>query len=169
MAKGKKFEAMIRDTAKEFNLFYLRLQDSLKFSRSEGARFAPRSPYDGVLYMNGKIYCLELKNIKGTSLSVGEDKTIKKHQVEELTKASAYEGVHGAFLILFEERETKRTKREETLIYLPIEAFNRIREENPDRKSLSYEDCIRSGYRIEKVRVGVRKMRYDLTFIEKCH
>lgn len=169
MSKGKKFETMVKNTAGELGLFYLRLQDSLKFSRTEDARFAPRSPYDGLLYLNGSLYCLELKNIQGTSLSVGEAKTIKSHQIDELKKANQFSGVRGGLLILFEERQTKKTYREETLIYLPIERFAELWATDADKKSISYEECLSYGYKIEKVKIGVRKMRYDLKSLDSFY
>lgn len=168
MAKGKKFESMIKDAANELGLFYLRLQDSMKFIRSEEARFVPRSPFDGLLYMEGKLFCLELKNIEGTSLSVGDDKVIKTHQIEELTKAAKHEGVQAGFLILFEERILKRTHRKETLIYIPIQSFHELWNSNPEKKSISYDECLQYGVAIEKVNVNVRKMRYNLKTLISC-
>lgn len=167
MYKGKDFEGLVRNTAKEMGIYYLRLQDTLKFSRdTEGARFVPKSPYDGVMYMNGKLFCLEMKTTEAVSLGVGLDKAIKTHQVEELNKAASHEGVKAGFLILFEERTTKRTHRDEVLIYLPIEKFNEIWEKEFEKKSISYNECIEYGYIIEKVKIGVRKMRYNLPFLD---
>lgn len=165
---GKKFEESIRDAAEQLGIFYLRLQDSMKFMGKDAkSRFTPKSPYDGLLYLGEELYCLELKSTEGTSLSVGEKSMIKTHQITELTKSAQFKGVNAGFLILFHERTTKTSHREETLFYVPIERFNQIFHGH-DRKSFSFEDCLLAGYQLEKVNVATRKFRWNLNDLKTC-
>lgn len=158
--KGKKFEKTIKESADYYDLFFLKLQDNLKFSgKVEGARFSQKSPYDSVVFIKNTLFCIEMKSTKGTSLSIGKNKMIKDHQIEELSKANAHNNVFGGFLIQFAERDTKSTHREEEVYYVEIESFNEYFS-NCDKKSISYEDCKKIGYMIDKINIGVRKPKY---------
>jgi len=168
--KGKDFEKIIKDSAALKNIFFLRLQDNLKFGgKVEGARFSQKSPYDSIIFMTKTLYCVELKSTGEVSLSIGKDKMIKTHQIEELTKANQYDNVVGGFLIQFKERITKTTYRDEDVFFIYIEDFNKFLANNT-KKSISYSDCKEIGHKISKIDIGKRKhiYLYNLLDLKDC-
>lgn len=159
---GKEFEKIIKESAKKNELYFLRLQDNLKFGgKVEGARFTQKSPYDGILFNPPKLYCLELKSVGGTSLSYGDKPScnIKNHQIKSLNEASVYKNIIAGFLIQFREREVKTYKREETVFFINIIDFDNFIKNN-DKKSISFNDCKKIGIEIPKINIGKRKIRY---------
>lgn len=160
--EGKKFESLIKSNAKEDGLFYLRLQDNLKLgSKVEGARFSQKSPYDGILFKEPYLFCLELKSTGTTSLSFGEEssKNIKNHQIKSLMEAANYQNVIPGFIIQFRKRETKKTYREEASYFIYIGDFMKF-SETTNKKSISLEDCKKIGIEVPKQNIGKRVVKY---------
>lgn len=158
--EGKVFENLIRKNAKEDDLYYLRLQDNLKFGgKIEGARFSQKSPYDGILFSAPYLFCLELKSSGATSLSYGSKPScnIKEHQASSLYEASQYENVIAGFLIQFRPRDTKKTHREETTFFIDINVFLEFM---TNKKSISLNECLAIGIEVPKTNVGKRVIKY---------
>lgn len=161
--KGKDFEALIKKCAEKDNIFFLRLQDNLKFGgKIQGARFSQKSPYDSILFCPPNLFCLEMKSKEGTSLSYGEKSScdIKQHQIDALTEASQYKEVIAGFLIRFKERRTSRTYREEDVFFINITDFNNFISKS-SKKSISYDDCKKIGMVVPKENVGKRVVKYE--------
>ncbi len=154
MNPGKQFEENFKKSIPE-DVYYQRLHDSsIGFDiENSTQRFALKSPYDCILYHDGKMYCLELKSTKSKAISyTGSSPMIKDHQIKELIKASGY-GCKAGFILNF--RDTGNT------YYLPVDRFNRMISIS-HRKS--FNECDMEMYAIKipckKLKVNYR---YDLS------
>lgn len=106
MTPGKRFEADFRNSVPE-GVYVKKLADAaIGFDiNSSTQRFAPPSPFDFLLCRKGRMYALELKSTKDTSLSYrGTSANIKERQVDELLKAEMAGAVAG-FVINFRTAE----------------------------------------------------------------
>ena len=158
---GKQFEADFKDSIPK-DVYCLRLTDSaIGFDVAASTqRFAPKSPYDYVLYKKPMMYALELKSIGTTALSFeGKTPTIKPHQLKNLRKAALH--CVAGFIINF--RKSNNT------YFLSIQAFDEITNYGMfGKKSISELDIVKSGKaviipsRIKKVRSS-----YDLSELFK--
>lgn len=103
---GKKFENSVKASIPD-EWFYLRLKDSAGFGQStnENVRFTSSNLCDSILYADGKLIPLELKSTQGTAFSVSRDPKksamVKYHQIDDMNKASVYQGVYPGFLFNF--------------------------------------------------------------------
>ena len=155
MNEGKRFENNFRKSVPE-DVYYLRLIDpAIGFDvKNSKQRFAPKNPFDFILYKAPEMYCLELKSTKSKSFSfTGASPSIKSHQIEELTKASRF--CNAGFIFNFRSLD-------ETY-YVPIEAFNDLIKDI-NKKSINAKDIKKIGILIPTTKLRVNS-RYDLSIL----
>ena len=143
MNEGKKFEKQFRNSLLKEGFMVVRLPDppqSFDYleSKNNHLRFSNKNPYDLLVFNGENLYCLELKSVKGTSISFqnADDKSsknIKYHQIKELTEASNYKKVIAGLVLNF--RKKNKT------YFLDIKNFNKFNE-NTDKKSINENDVI---------------------------
>lgn len=125
----------------------LRIPDSAQsFNRSSFLRFSVKNPFDYLIW-NPKtltLYALELKTVKGKSISFERSKEehgeIHFHQIEGLRNFARVGKCVCGFVIEFRELETT--------VFVSIEEFLRL-SETITKKSFSYKDL--NDYGIEYV------------------
>jgi penicillin-binding protein-related factor A (putative recombinase) len=151
---GKRFELDFKNSIPS-DTYYLRLHDSaLGFDiQNSTQRFSLQSPFDCVLFREGRMYALELKSTCNRLISFsGHTPMIKQHQIDELIKAASF-GITAGFVVNF--RDTEHT------YFLPIAQFEFIRQAI-GKKSFNEKDI--QGLVVEipskKLRVN---FRYDLS------
>lgn len=146
--KGKIFETQFKESAKKDELFLLRLNDTdLSFNGNSVSRFTPKNKFDFIIFEYPNLFCLELKSTAYDSFSIQKsekepDKMIKWHQIQELTKASLYKGIHAGFVFNF--RNEKDQSCEEETYYLPIKNFCDFLVEN-QKKSINKKEVQKYG------------------------
>lgn len=134
---GKKFEQDFANSIPS-NIALIRIQDSAQsFYRSSNLRFSLKNPYDYLLW-NPKtltLYALELKTVKGKSISFERTKDehgeIHYHQIQGLKKISDIGECVSGFIVNF--RELEKT------IFIEIDDFLEMMEENK-KKSFNFND-----------------------------
>lgn len=140
---GKKFEQDFSKSIPDYVLLY-RLPDSAQSfgGGNSNLRFSNKNPFDFFLWDSQRriLYALEMKTVKGKSISFETDKTENKeihfHQIQGLNKCNKYEGTVCGFIIEF--RQIERT------IFLPIDSFNNL-VAGINKKSFNYSDVEASG------------------------
>lgn len=162
---GKVFEQDFIKSAPEY-VGIIRLPDAAQsFYRSSNLRFSHKNPYDYILW-NPKVltlYALELKTVKGKSISFERTKSehgeIHYHQIIGLQNFEKIGECVCGFIIEFRELATT--------IFLPISEFTRLMNETP-KKSFNFNDL--STYNIQYITIGQKMLkthyRYDIdTFL----
>jgi len=115
-------------------------------------RFAPKSPYDFILYRKPELYCAELKTTATTSFSFeGKSSNIKEHQIKSLLKASAF--ANAGFFLNF--RKTGNT------YFLEINDFCKIKD-SVNKSSFNEKDIQEYAVKLPHQLLKVN-YRYDLT------
>lgn len=113
---GKKFEETIKKSIETSTQFIIRLQDPPQsFIQSEYSKFSNQNPCDYILYDSQYriLMLLELKSTKYKSMNFQlniddkQNKMIKYHQIESLSKYSSYNGVLSGFLFNFRDEKNK--------------------------------------------------------------
>ena len=134
---GKIFEEDFKNSIPD-NILVYRLPDAAQsFGGSSKLRFSRKNPFDFLLWNPNmkKIFALELKTVKGKSISFekdeGESKEIHMHQINGLKEWGSYDGVVAGFVINF--RELEKT------IFLEINEFISMID-FIEKKSFSYND-----------------------------
>ena len=156
MNAGKRFEQDFKNSIPP-DTYYLRLHDSsIGFDiENSTQRFALKSPFDCILYHDGRMYCLELKSVLHGAIShAGSSPKIKSHQIDELIKASQFDIVAG-FILNF--RDTENT------YFLPIAQFDFLRQESL-KKSFNEKDIRGLSIEIPHKKLKVN-YRYDLRIL----
>jgi len=151
MNEGKRFEQNFKKSIPA-DVYCLRLTDSSPagFGENENMRFSIQSPFDFILYKNGKMFALELKSIKGKSISFsGSSPMIKPHQVKALTQAAKF-GIIAGFIFNFRENGT---------YFLTIQKFNDF-VSSTTRKSIDLSHCKFEGIEMYETKLKVNS-RYD--------
>lgn len=140
--KGKIFELSFKQSVPAYALLY-RLPDSAQsFGESKILRFSRKNPFDFILWDSKRhiLYALELKTVKGKSISFernkDETKEIHYHQIQGLNEWNKFDGIVCGFIIEFREIETT--------IFIDIKSFNSLIE-NIGKKSFSYSDLQNNG------------------------
>ena len=156
---GKQFEEDFMKSVPDYALKY-RLPDSAQsFDHSDKLRFSRKSPFDYELFDSKKriLYALELKTVKGKSISferTKEDKgDIHFHQIRELNNWNKYDGTVCGFIIEF--RQLEKT------FFLDIEDFNKL-SELVTKKSFSNDDLL--TYEIPHTIISQQKKRTRSTY-----
>lgn len=151
---GKQFETDLKASVPK-DVYFLRLTDSaIGFDVTASTqRFAPKSPYDCILYKEPIMYALELKSTIGTSLSFkGKSPMIKEHQLKKLREAAA-KGVRAGFVINF--------RKNNNTYYLPIQAFDEITQYGMIGKSSINELDIAKSSKTVKLMQRLKKVNYS--------
>ena len=146
MNEGKRFEQNFKKSIPA-DVYCLRLTDSSPagFGENENMRFSIQSPFDFILYKNGKMFALELKSTKGKSISFsGSSPMIKEHQVKALTQASRF-GIIAGFVLNFRGNGT---------YFLPIQKFNDFTN-STTRKSIDLSHCKLEGIEMYETKLKV--------------
>lgn len=163
---GKELEQSIKESCKKQHILWERYQDSNKFGNNEQARFTMKSPCDGHIYKDGKLYYIELKSSQTGSISYELVKTnnacrsIKAHQIKSLYERSQYEGVNAGFIMWFLPKKTKKKEREEGAFYIDIQDFlDFVTQSN--KKSINFDDAKKIGTRIDIKKLRVKNL-YDI-------
>lgn len=156
MNEGKKFEQDIKKSIPD-DAYYKRMPDaSIGFDIANSPqRFAPKSPFDCLVYKSPHLHIWELKSTNSGRVSfAGSSPMIKKHQIEELTKAAQYD-IKSGFLINF--RDTGGT------YFVPISSFEAFRIMT-EKKSVNEKDMDQIGIEIPHRKLKVN-YRYDLNIL----
>lgn len=139
---GKQFESNFKKSVPPYALLY-RLPDSAQsFGSNSNLRFSRKNPFDYIMWDSHKhvLYALELKTVKGKSISFernkGENKEIHFHQIKGLNEWNKFNGIICGFIIEFRQIETT--------IFLEITSFNKLIS-SIEKKSFNYQDIVDSG------------------------
>lgn len=159
---GKTFEDDFKRSVPK-DMYYLRLHDSATgFGqaadvRTTNVRFSLKSPYDAILCQKGRMVCVELKSVGGTSASFGETKNsvIKLRQIRELRKAEK-EGSAVSYLVIHFR------KYGETYTIRPKDFTSFLK--GCKKKSVNRADCKAIGRLLPERSLRVHK-RYDLSVL----
>lgn len=161
---GKIFEKNFKDSIKSRGYYYVRLKDSASsFCNATDIKFTSANPYDCLVYVDGTLFCFELKSTKHTSLSFWSEKIeltnlraanesmIKKHQILGLKEANEHEGIVAGLVINFRET-TNHT------YFWEIKNFLKFTERT-NKKSFNEQDVIEnSGIHIPQT---IKRVNYD--------
>lgn len=164
---GKQFESAIQKAVpKDYAMIY-RLPDSAQsFGTNSNLRFSRKNPFDYILWdsIGRNLYALELKTVKGKSISFERNKQesgqIHYHQICGLNEWSKYSGTICGFIIEFREIETT--------IFLNITEFNKL-SVAIQKKSFTLRDLEDGGldFVIIKQEKARTKFKYDMVgFLE---
>lgn len=99
---GKIFEKDFKDSIPD-NVFFYRFRDGTgAWEKSDITRFQSSNICDTMLFYQSKLYLLELKTVQGKSFSFAN---VRQNQIEQLLKASRFEGITAGFIINFRDIE----------------------------------------------------------------
>ena len=163
---GKKFEQDFKKSVPDYALFY-RLPDAAQsFGGNNNLRFSNKNPFDCLIYNpnNHVLYAIELKTVKGKSISFerskGESKEIHFHQIEGLNLWNKYDGIICGFIIEFREIETT--------IFIGINEFNELINKI-SKKSFTIDDLNnnRIKYFIIPQKMVRTRYTYDIEYFLK--
>lgn len=154
---GKLFEQDFQKSVPAYALLH-RLNDSAQaFSGSGNLRFSKKNPFDYILW-NPKsltLYALELKTVKGKSISFErskeEQKTIHYHQIIGLENYQKYDGLVCGFVIEF--RQLERT------IFIHITEFTKLMGV-VNKKSFTIADLDNFGIKYNAIPQSLKKTHY---------
>ena len=155
MNVGKQFEQDFSKSVPDSVLIY-RLPDAAQSFGGGNLRFSRKNPFDYIMYDGSTLFALELKTVKGKSISFERMKEdsgdIHYHQIVGLNEWNKYRGTICGFVVNF--RDLERT------VFIPIHKFNEL-VENTTKKSLNINDLVGNVIEIgtEKVRT---RYRYDI-------
>lgn len=159
---GKIFEQEIRDSVSKDILLHRVKDDTSSFNGVVESKYSVKNPFD-YLAWNPRtltLYALELKTVKGKSISFALDEDsdgdIRWHQIKALRKYSKY-GVMSGFIIHF--REIERT------VFLRIGEFDKL-VSLIEKKSFNIKDI--EKYDISHVVIPQRKKRTRYAFDMSC-
>ena len=161
MNVGKKFELNFKKSTPDYVLLY-RLPDSAQsFLNNSKLRFSRKSPFDYLMWDSQRhiLYALELKTVKGISISFERDKEEKReihyHQIKGLNEWNKYDGIICGFVIEFRQIATT--------IFLEIESFNQLIKQIT-KTSFNYNDVVQSGlpYKIIPQKKKRTQYRYEI-------
>ena len=152
MNQGKKFEHSFKQACENDGIFCLRLTDSdLSFNPNKDlrSRFTVKQPADLIVYYNGYLFTLELKNTKGKNFSFQRDPKlpdgmIHYHQINSLVNMGLYDGIISRFVLNFRQEMDEKHDLEERTFFLSIDDFSRFMVES-DKRSINMKEVIEYG------------------------
>lgn len=164
MAKniGKIFEDNIKKSIPDYAKYY-RLHDSAQSFGGGNLRFSSKNPFDFFIWdsLNKFLYTLELKSVKGKSISfernLGDKGIIHYHQIYGLNEWNKYEGVISGFIIEFRDYETT--------IFINIKDFLKLID-NISKKSFNLNDLKEND--INYIVIEQRKLRTNYRYDIDC-
>ena len=161
---GKVFEDNFKKSIPDYALLY-RLPDSAQsFGNSSNLRFSNKNPFDYLLWDSKLklLYALELKSVKGKSISFERTKDDKGdihfHQINGLNEWDKYDGTVCGVIIQFRELETT--------VFINIQELNELISVIP-KKSFNLSDL--DKYYIKYFIIPQKKLktnyRYDIHYM----
>lgn len=156
MKRGSDFENEFRDSVPPDILYYRFKDGTGSWDKGEKTRFQSKNICDCELFKSPRLYFLELKSVKGSSIPKGN---FRKNQIDEMTKKSAFQDVRCGFLVKFKDLGK--------CYYITISQFNRFWDYNT-RKSIPLDyfkyNCIEVDMTLKKVnyRYNVKKLLKDI-------
>lgn len=149
---GKKFEQQWRKSAEDEGVFCLRLSDSdMSFNPNKDlrSRFTVKQPCDFICFLDGNLFCLEMKHTVYKSFSIQRDANspdgmIHAHQINSLINMSQYDGVHAGFVFNFRIENEDTSLIDEDTYYMSIQNFNNFLA-SCDKKSINKLDIVQNG------------------------
>ena len=169
MNQGKKFEHNFKQACENDGIFCLRVTDSdLSFNPNKDlrSRFTIKQPADLIVYYNGYLFTLELKNTKGKNFSFQRDPKlpdgmIHYHQINSLVNMGLYKGVISGFVFNFRWGEDDKLPVEKTF-FLSIDDFSRFMVES-DKRSINMKEVIEYG----GIEIESNRKRTQFTYATK--
>lgn len=151
---GKVFEQAFSKSVPPYALLH-RLPDSAQsFGGCNNLRFSAKSPFDYLMWDSKRriLYALELKTVKGKSISFERTKEdhgeIHYYQIAGLEKWSSYDGITAGLIIEFRELEAT--------VFIDISDFKKLIDIIP-KKSFNFKDL--ETYEISYKVIGQQKVR----------
>ena len=160
MNQGKKFEHNFKQACENDGVFCLRLTDSdLSFNPNKElrSRFTIKQPADLIVYYEGYLFTLELKNTKGKNFSFQRDPKlpdgmIHYHQINSLVNMGLYKGVISRFVLNFRQEPDEKYDLDEHTFFLSVDDFSRFMVES-DKRSINMKEVIEyGGIEIESIK-----------------
>ena len=158
---GKRFEQDFVKSVPDY-VGVIRMPDAAQsFFRNSNLRFSNKNPYDYLLW-NAKgltLYALELKTVKGKSISFertkDENGEIHYHQIVGLRDFEKVGGCVCGLIIEFRELETT--------VFIPIQEFLKLQEAIP-KKSFNFNDLTTYNVNYKTISQSIKKThyRYDI-------
>lgn len=167
---GGRFQEDIQNSAANQNVWFMRIKDvNIPFKYRAFIK-VPRNEYDSLLFYNNHLICVELKSTQAKSVSFAEE-IIRPHQIENLHKASQYDGVIAGFLMNFREYDNQT-------FFIPIDRFIKFKNiaENQldhtykskvNKASISLDICKEIGFEIFNKKLQVRYRYYITDLLEQ--
>lgn len=107
---GKIFEEDFKKSCQDQKIFFHRIKDmKVPWDLPEWVKkkiIMPRNEYDSFIFANGHLFPLELKSLDSKSISFSES-IIKQHQLDNLEKATDYNGVIPGLILNFRKDENR--------------------------------------------------------------
>lgn len=167
MNQGKIFEQDFKSSVPDYVLLY-RLPDAAQsFGNSSKLRFSRKNPFDYIMWDSKRhiLYALELKTVKGKSISFERTKDdkgeIHYHQVQGLNLWDKYDGIICGFIIEFRELDK--------CIFISISDYNSL-VDIVTKKSFNMKDLEYNNITYFTIDRKLRKTRYSYdvdSFLER--
>lgn len=157
MNVGKAFEQDFKKSVPCYALLHRVSDSATSFGGSNTLRFSNKSCFDFIMWDSELciLYALELKTVKGKSISFERTKEEKReihyHQIMSLNEWAKY-NVESGFIIEFREISTT--------IYLPIEEFNKLIT-TIDKFSFNYGDICDNDIDYIIIPQKIKRTRYS--------
>lgn len=159
--QGKIFELSFKNSVPSYALLYRLKDPAQSFGGCNNLRFSSKSPFDYLLWDSKKhiLYALELKTVKGKSISFErskeDDGEIHYHQICGLEKWSKYDGITAGLIIEF--RKLEKT------IFINIIDFGKLIDIIP-KKSFNFNDLDANDidYQIIGQKKSRTRFKYDI-------
>ena len=148
MTSGKRFENNFKKSVPD-DVFYYRFKDGTSSWDGGNARFQAANICDCMLFKDGNLFLLELKNHKGKSFPFS---CIRDNQLKELCNADKY-GTMAGFVINFQDVEETYYCRA-----IHIKKFMEL----TDRKSIPISWLIDNGIKIQATKLKTN-YKYDIS------
>ena len=165
MNQRKKFEHNFKNSCERDSVFCLRLTDSdLSFNPNKELRskFSIKQPCDFLVYYNGYLFTLELKNTKGKNFSFQRDPKlpdgmIHYHQINSLVNMGLYDGIISRFVLNFRQEPDEKHDLDERTFFLSIDDFS------SDKRSINMKEVIEYG----GIEIESNRKRTQFTYATK--
>lgn len=155
---GKVFEENWRKSCPDHIFIYRPPDAAQSFNPSSTLRFSNKSPCDYFMFNGKYLFCLELKTVKGTSISFENSKSdkgvIHYYQIDTLKKFSKYENIIAGLVLDF--------RKSDNTYFLNINEWDNL-VSNIIKKSFNEKDLTKysNPILIEKRKLKVN-YRYDI-------
>lgn len=104
--QGKIFESDVENSCNDQKIFYFRVRDVFVPPELRLRIRVPKNRYDALIYYKDYLFPLELKSLNSKSISFDE-KIIKQHQLDNLEKATSYEGVIPGLILNYRKNDNR--------------------------------------------------------------